>query len=168
MEIYKIDEQNSHFVSHFMANIKSEWWDVEGAKNQLNSGVGWYFGSTTDQPKGWVLCKSLSVYKTGEIECLGYDEFGAFKIGKELQPLIEESEKWARSEGFTIMRFTITSRGLSCHQRALGEPWRELRDIHVIDREEYDWFLSMGYMPSGVLPNIYGENYHGILLVKQL
>lgn len=168
VEIYKIDKYNTHFVSQFMSSIKPEWWDFEGAKNQLGSGVGWYCGNSADQPKGWVLCKSLNVYKTGEIECLGYDDFGVFKIGKELQPLIEASEEWARSEGLAIMRFTIGSRGLSCDQRALNEPWKELRDIYAVDREEYNWFISMGYVPSGVLPNIYGDNYHGILLVKQL
>jgi hypothetical protein len=168
VEILKINESNINIVSEFMARIKPEWWDVEGAKSQLSSGIGWYFGQSAEQPKGWVLCKSLSVYKTGEIECLGYDDGGIFKIGKELQPLIEAAEKWARSEGFAIMRFTIGTRGLSCHLRELREPWEELKDIHAVDREEYNWFLSMGYVPSGVLPNIYGDNYHGILLVKQL
>jgi hypothetical protein len=168
METYKIDENNIHIVSQFMAKIKPEWWDIEGAKSQLKSGVGWYFGESKGQPRGWVLCKSLSIYKTVEIECLGYDDDGEFKIGKELQPLIKETEDWAKSNGFSIMRFTIGSRGLSCHQRPVGKPWEELRDIHAIDREEYNWFLSMRYLPSGVLPNIYGDNYHGILLVKQL
>lgn len=168
MEIYKIEETNIRIVSEFMARVKPEWWDREGANNQLNSGVGWYFGHSQDQPMGWLLCKSLSVYKTAEIECLGYDDNGVFKIGKELQPLIEAAEVWSRSKGFAIMRFTIGSRGLSCHLRVLGKPWEELRDIHAEDRAEYNWFLSMGYLPSGVLPNIYGDNYHGILLVKQL
>ena len=168
MEIYKIDENNIHIVAEFMSRVKPEWWDTEGAKKQLSSGVGWYFGQYKDQPMGWILCKSLSIYKTSEIECLGYDDNGVFKIGKELQPLIEMSETWSSDIGFSIMRFTIGSRGLSCHDRLLGNPWEELRDIHSVDREEYNWFLSMGYLPSGVLPNIYGDNYHGILLVKQL
>lgn len=168
MKIYKLNANNIPIVSEFMARIKPEWWDIEGAKNQLKSGTGWYFGKSEDQPKGWILCKSLEVYKTGEIECLGYDDNGIFKVGKELQPLVEASEEWARNENFTIMRFTIGSRGLSCHLRPLGKPWEELRDIQAIDREEYNWFLSMGYLPSGMLPNIYGDNYHGILLVKQM
>jgi hypothetical protein len=168
VEIFKIDDSNIHIVSEFMAKIKPEWWSFEDAKNQLKSGIGWYFGQSEDQPKGWVLCKSLGIYKTGEIECLGYDDNGVFKIGKELQPVIEASEEWAKSRDFSIMRFTIGSRGLSCHNRPIEKPWEELRDIHAVEREEYNWFLSMGYLPSGVLPNIYGENYHGILLVKQL
>ena len=168
MKIYKIDSENILIVSKFMANIKPEWWDIEGAMQQLSEGIGWYFGTSKDDPKGWLLCKSYECYKTGEIECLGYDREGVFQIGEELQPLVEKSEQWARKEGFAIMKFTIGSRGLSCHEKNLDKPWQVLRDLHAIDREEYNWFLSMGYEPSGVLPNIYGEKYHGILLVKTL
>lgn len=168
MGIYKIDTENILIVSEFMASIRPEWWDIEGARQQLGEGTGWYFGSNEDNPEGWILCKSYECYKTGEIECLGYDKGGIFIIGKELQTLVEKSEEWAREQGFAIMRFTIGTRGLSCHEKSLKKPWEELRDLHSIDREEYDWFLSMGYIPSGVLPNIYGEKYHGILLVKTL
>lgn len=168
MEIFKLNIENIPILSEFMATIKPEFWDKQGAIEQLSSGIGWYFGSTEDIPKGWILCKSFDIYKTGEIECLGYDDDGLLKIGKELRPLVEVSEEWARHEGLVIMRFIIGSRGLSCHRRPLGTPWEELRDIQATDREEFDWFLSMGYLPSGVLPNIYGDNYHGILLIKQL
>lgn len=168
MNIFELDEKSIPAVSEFMARIKPEFWDVEGAMKQLGSGIGWYFVLAKDQPEGWILCKLLDGYKTLEIECLGYEDNGQFKIGKGLQPLVETAEKWAISEGFANMRFTIGSRGLSCHHRPLGKPWEELRDIQAVDREEFDWFLSMGYLPSGILPNIYGDNYHGILLVKQL
>jgi hypothetical protein len=168
MGIYKIDSRNISSISEFMADIKPEWWDVEGANEQLGSGKGWCCGSSEYKPNGWILCKAYDCYKTAEIECLGYDNGGAFEIGKELQPLVEKSEEWAREQGFVIMRFTIGTRGLSCHGRELKQPWEELRELHAIDREEYSWFLSMGYVPSGVLPNIYGEKYHGILLVKTL
>jgi hypothetical protein len=168
VEIFKLDEDNISIVSQFMAGIKPEWWDAAGAKEQLRSGVGWHFGLSKEQPKGWILCKTLDLYKTVEVECLGYDDNGIFKIGKELQPLIETMEEWAKEKGFTLIRFTIGSRGLSCHLRKLGRLWEELRDIRAVDREEYDWFLSMGYLPHGILPNIYGDNQHGILLIKQL
>jgi len=168
MGIYTIDAENILTVSEFMASIKPEWWDIEGASQQLSKGTGWYFGTGKDDPKGWLLCKSYGCYKTGEIECLGYDNNGSFDIGKELQPLVEKAEGWARKQGFAIMRFTIGTRGLSCHEKNLKKPWEELRDLQAIGREEYNWFLSMGYVPSGVLPNIYGEKYHGILLVKTL
>lgn len=94
MNIFELDEKSIPAVSEFMARIKPEFWDVEGAIKQLGSGIGWYFGAAKDQPEGWILCKLLDGYKTLEI--------------------------------------------------------------------------SMGYLPSGILPNIYGDNYHGIQLVKQL
>lgn len=168
MEIYKINSENINIVSEFMSRIKPEWWDNEGAKQQLSGGTGWYFGTSEDDPMGWILCKSYDCYKTGEIECLGFDNCGVFEIGNGLQPLVEKSEEWAREQGYVIMRFTIGTRGLSCHGKELKQPWEELREVHANDREEYNWFLDMGYIPSGVLPNIYGEKYHGILLVKVL
>ena len=168
MEIYNIDSENISVLSKFMANIKPEWWDAEGAKQQLSDGIGWYFGASKDSPIGWILCKKYDGYKTGEIECLGYNNCGVLKIGKVLQPLVEKSEEWASEQKLVIMRYIIGTTGLSCHGENLKKPWEELRDLYAIDREDYNWFLSMGYVPSGVLPNIYGKKYHGIVLVKTL
>lgn len=168
MNIYKLDKYNIPIVAELMARIKPEWWDIEGASNQLGTGIGWYFGHNENEPKGWVLCQDLRHYKTVEIECLGYDKGGSCIIGKELQPLIERAEQWAIERKYAVMRFTIGSRGLSCHLRELDKPWVELKALHSVDREEFDWFVSMGYVPSGILPNIYGERYHGVLLVKTL
>lgn len=168
MGIYNINSENIYNVSKLMKHIKPEWWDIEGAKQQLSEGTGWYLEIDKDNPIGWILCKTYECYKTAEIECLGYNNNGNFKIGEELRPLVEKSEDWAKKQGFVIMRFTIGTRGLSCHGKDIKKPWEELRDLQAIDREEYNWFLSMGYVPSGVLPNIYGEKYHGILLVKTL
>lgn len=168
MGIYKINSENISIVSKLMVDIKPDWWDIEGAKQQLSDGIGWYFGSSKDSPIGWILCKRYDSYKTGEIECLGYDNCGTFEIGKALQPLVEKAEEWAREQGFVIMKFTIGTRGLSCHGVNLKKPWEELRVLYAIDREDYNWFISMGYVPAGVLPNIYGDKYHGILLVKTL
>jgi hypothetical protein len=77
-------------------------------------------------------------------------------------------EQWAQEQGAVNLRFIIGSRGLSCHGRRLGRPWEELKEIHAIDREDYDWFLSMSYAPSGILPDIYGSGYHGVMLLKHV
>lgn len=168
MMINKLDANNIPIVAKFMSENKPEWWSAEGAKKQLSSGIGWYFGYREDQPSGWILCKPLALYKTLEIECLGYAKDGNLVIGKELQPLIVKAEEWARQQGYVNMRFTIGSRGLSCHGRALNNPWEELRDLCAVDREEYNWFLSMGFVPSGILPNIYADMWHGVVLVKEI
>jgi hypothetical protein len=57
---------------------------------------------------------------------------------------------------------------LSCHGKALGKPWQELEALHAVDREEYEWFVTMGYTPSGILPDIYGTGHHGIMLLKRV
>lgn len=168
MNIFELDNGNIQKVAVFMANIKPEFWDIEGAEEQLHSGIGWFLEDNLGRLKGWILCKALECYKTLEIECLGYDADGVYRIGPGLQPLVEQAESWAKEKQFSVMRFTIGSRGLSCHQRELKELWEELRDIKAFDREEFDWFLSMGYVPAGVMPNIYGDKYHGIILVKSL
>lgn len=77
MKIFRLDNENLPIVSEFMAKIKPEWWNAEGAMKQLKAGIGWYFGPASDKPKGWLLCKSLPLYRTGEIECLGYNNNGS-------------------------------------------------------------------------------------------
>lgn len=168
MEIYSINESNIDYNARFMAEIKPEWWNFQGAKVQLSSGIGWYFGESKETPKGWILCKDLKHYRTLEIECLGCEVDGEYNIGYNLVPLIKLVESVAKEKNYSIVRFTIGSEGLSCHDRPVVEPWIELKDIEAINREEYDWFISMGYLPSGILPNIYGPNYHGVILVKSV
>lgn len=85
MEIYEINSKNINIVSELMTNIKPEWWDVEGANEQLSSWIGWYCGLREDNPNGWILCnKEYDCYKITEIECLGYDNCGTFGIGERL------------------------------------------------------------------------------------
>lgn len=86
----------------------------------------------------------------------------------ELQPLVEQCEQWIREQGGVNSRFIIGSRGLSCHGKVLGKTWQELQELHAVDREEYEWFVLMGYTPSGILPDIYGTGYHGIMLLKRV
>lgn len=49
MDTYKINSENISIVSNFMANIKPDWWDTEGARQQLSEGKGWYCGKYTDK-----------------------------------------------------------------------------------------------------------------------
>ena len=168
IKIYEMNEGSISRVASLMARIKPEFWDEDGAAEQLRTGTGWYLGENEETPIGWVLCQDQALYKTGEIECLGFESNGALVIDENLLPLIEAAENWAKKKGYANMRFTIGSRGLSCHLKELGEIPEELKNIKGIDREEYNWFLSMGYKPCGILPNVYGELYHGIMLIKLL
>lgn len=67
-----------------------------------------------------------------------------------------------------VTRAFLNGKDLSCHGRRLGRAWEELKEIHAIDREDYDRFISMGYAPSGILPDIYGSDYHGVMLLKRV
>ena len=124
-------------------NLKSEWWDIEGAKQQLSDEIGWYFGASKDSPIGWILCKRYNCYKTGEIECLGYNNYGVLENGKELQPLVGKLEEWASEQGFVNMRYTIGTTGLSCHGENLKKPWEELRDLHAVDSLSRNYLLAI-------------------------
>ena len=149
-----------------MVKLKPEWWNYGGAMAQLNSGEGWYLANGDDLPAGWLLAKSLDAYKTLEIESLGYDEGGRLKIGPELQPLVDHCMARAARQGYVNVRLIMGSRGLSCHARKLGQPWSELKTLRVIDRGEFERFISMGFEPWGLLPDIYGPGYHGVMLLK--
>ncbi len=166
MNISEINENNIEKVARFMSNIKSEWWDYEGALAQLKSGMGWFIGEK--KIEGWILCKNLRAYKTIEIECLGYNVNNKLKIGEELTTLVEKCEEWAKNKNYKNLRFIIGSSGMSCHKRALGKIWEELRDIKSVDNREYKWFISLGFEVNGILPNIYGDGNHGIILIKRI
>ena len=168
MKISMLDELNIGDVANLMVQLKPEFWDLEGAVAQLSNGVGWCLTTSAGRPVGWLLCKWYAAYKTSEIECLGYDDEGQFKVGPELQPLVEQCEQWIREQGGVNSRFVIGSRGLSCHGKSLGKPWQELQELCAVDRAEYEWFVKMGYAPSGILPDIYGPGYHGIMLLKRI
>lgn len=169
LEVFLVtDERNLEAVAGLMVRLKPEWWDHEGAIEQLGSGICWYAKSEDGYPIGWILARYIAAYKTMEIECLGYDGKGEMLIGAELNDLIEAYENFARQLGAVNSRFTIGSRGLSCHGKSLEKLSHELDNIAVSDRLEYNWFLSRGYEAAGILPNIYGFGYHGIMLLKRL
>ena len=44
----------------------------------------------------------------------------------------------------------------------------ELRTLRSLGRAHFDYFRSIGFVPTGFLPNCYGKNYHGIIMVKSL
>lgn len=168
MNIFLLDKTSVEKVAQTMVKIKPEWWDLEGAVNQLSNGTGWYAVNNNQEVSGWLLCKTYRLYKTVEIECLGYNDNGDLKIGLELQPLVECCERWARENGYINIRFIIGSYNLSCHGKKIDYVWKELKDLNSYNREDYDWFISMGYKQSGILPDIYGEGYHGVILLKHL
>jgi hypothetical protein len=56
VNVYKINTKNVLTVAKFMSDIKPEFWDVDGATKQLSNGIGWYYGLSDENPKGFLLC----------------------------------------------------------------------------------------------------------------
>ncbi len=174
MNVYSLSESNIPGVARLMAGIKPDWWDYEGAVSQLSDirnttyNVGWFMGDDEQRPIGWLLCADYECYSCLSIECLGYDESGRFVMERQLIPLLEAAERYARGKGYRMLKYMIGSTGMSCHSRPLGEYWEELKDLKSFGREHFDFFVEYGFKPAGFMPNCLGENYHCIIMIKEL
>ena len=81
---------------------------------------------------------------------------------------MEQAESYARETGYVNVRFVIGSGETNIHGKSLTNLPEALIHLNYERREEFEWFVSLGFRPAGILPGIYGENHHGIILVKQL
>ena len=173
MTIRSIEPSSAGAVAKLMSTIKPDWWDFEGAHQQLQDVgllaklVGWYL-EEDGAPRGWLLCAEYEGYSCLTIENLGYDEDGAFVMEKPLEPLLRRAEAYARQKGLRNMRYIIGSTDMSCHGRPITDFAEELRTLRSLGRAHFDYFRSIGFVPTGFIPNCYGENYHGIIMIKSL
>lgn len=168
--IYDLTKEAIPMVAQLMATIKPEFWDYNGAEEQLNSygTTGWYISEYGKHIKGWMLVRGLESYSCLELDCFGYNENGKFVTEEQMKPLFKKAEEYALDKGYRIMRLTITSLGMSCDGRELDEYWKELKELKAIDRVHYYWLLQYGFKPSGFMPNCYGQNFHGIIMIKNI
>jgi len=155
-------------VARLMARLKPDLWDVQEAMNQLSGCHGWILAGPDGVPAGWLAVRSLPAHRSVEIECLGYDALGTYCVGPVLAPLLDVCERWSTLQGMINIRYITGSKGLSCHNKKIVDPGQELKELASIDREDFDWLISMGYQACGILPEVYGNAYHGVLLVKVL
>ncbi len=173
MNIDQIDSSNVDAVANLMSAIKPDWWDFEGASQQLRDVsllarlIGWYMGEPR-APKGWILCAEYEGYSCLSIECLGYDEDGTFVMEHQLEPLLQRAEAHAREKGFRNLKYIIGSTDLSCHGRPVVNYAEELRTLQSNGRAHFDYFVQYGFTPTGFIPNCYGKDYHGIVMIKPL
>ncbi len=170
MDAVVIDPAVMLQVAELMTRIKPDWWPrVEDALEQLRAETrGWYLARPDGSIAGFLACILLAGYRAVEIDVLGYDDSGTLNVGQPLGLLVAACQDWAFSMGAAYVRFIVGSRGLSIHGRPLGPAWQELRDLDTSARPDVAWFRSIGYEPSGLLPNTYGQGYHGVLLIKRL
>lgn len=173
MDICKIDKINVAAVAELMSALKPDWWDFEGASRQLQDVsllaklIGWYMGESTN-PKGWILCAEFEGYSYLSIECLGYDENGSFVMEQQLEPLLKYAENYAMEKGYRNLKYIIGSTGMSCHGKPIVNCADELNRLKSNGREHFDYFVQYGFSPTGFIPDCYGKNYHGIIMIKSL
>ena len=155
-------------VARLMARIQADRWEVHEALELLNACQGWFLDAPLQGPVGWLAARRCAAQRTIEIECMGYNDGGQVKIGPELAPLLDACEEWAVKEGMVNTRFITGSRGMSCHDKEIILPGQEIQQLSGEKRPDFDWLVMRGYQTCGVLPEIYGHHYHGILLIKQV
>lgn len=173
MAVYSMTERSMPALARLMSTIKPDWWDYEGALGQLSNidvcirTIGWYTGEDEAHPRGWVLCRELIDYRTLELECCGYDDYGTFCLEHKLGELIGMAEQYARAKGYATLRSGISSIGFNIHAQTIGDIGDAIHGLRC-DRIDYRWYLEHGYRVIGIQPNVYEEGFHLILLGKDL
>lgn len=173
MDIRTIDESSIDSVAQFMSAVKPEWWDYDGAYQQLRDVsllaqlVGWYMQNESEV-KGWILCAEYGGYSCLSIENLGYQENGNFVMEQQLEPLLKQAEAYARAKGYRNLKYIIGSTEMSCHGKPIEDFASELKNLKSYNRKHFDYFSSCGFIPTGLIPNCYGKDYHGIMMIKPL
>ncbi|HVN52720.1 MAG TPA: hypothetical protein VMT46_00215 [Anaerolineaceae bacterium] len=167
-DVYQLTPLHRLPVARLMARIQGDRWDMQEALELLNACQGWFLDSPQQGPVGWLAARRYTTHRTVEIESMGYNDGGRVKIGPELAPLMDACEDWAVREGMVNARFITGSRGMSCHNKEIILPGLEIQQLNSEERPDFDWLVMRGYQPCGVLPEIYGHHYHGILLIKHI
>ena len=91
-----------------------------------------------------------------------------WEIVREDARMDTEAEEYARQKGYRNLKYVIGSTGMSCHGRPITDFAEELRTLRSNGRAHFDFFRKIGFVPAGFIPNCYGENYHGIIMIKSL
>lgn len=174
MNIYEIGQSSVKYVAELMSKIKPDWWDYDGAISQLQDINilaelrGWYLGNEEDKPCGWILCAGFDGYSYLTIECLGFDNNGEFVMEEQLEPLILKAEMYAKKKGYRNIKYVIGSTETSCHNKPISNYAEELKSLKSYGRKHFNYMVSMGFIPTGFIPNCYGKNHHGIIMIKDL
>ena len=173
MEIFQLSDKNISAVANLMSTIKPDWWDYQAAFSYLSKictaddTIGWFMGEDEQKPKGFLFCIDSMAYSCLSFESWGFDDNGNFVVGHQLKPLFCMAEEYARNSGRHMLRLIISSANMSCDGKPLGEYWEALRDLNS-SVDYFSFYKAYGFKPSGFLPNCYGKESHGIILVKEL
>lgn len=172
MNIYRMTQEKIPSIATMMSERKPEWWDYEGAYQQLSDisesiqTIGWCM-EESEKIKGFLLCRELLGYQTLELECCGFDDNGEFKLEHKLEPLMQEAENYAKKKGYMNFRSGISSVGFSIHGKEIDDIPKAIKEL-TCERTDYIWYRNHGFQVIGILPNTYGTGTHLILLNKSL
>jgi len=173
MQVFKMETSNIHLIANLMQAIKPDWWNYEGALGQLSDvnenikTVGWYLGEDAAHPRGWILCRELTVYRTLELECSGFDDNGIFKSEHKLGELFDVAMKYASEKGYLTFKSGISSVEFNIHGKEIESISDAIKSLSC-DRVDYKWYLENGFRVIGIHPNAYEKGFHLIMLGKEL
>ena len=174
MKVSALDHRNAKEVAELMHRIKPDWWpsaaDAYGQLTDLSETIrtiGWVLEDDSGRPVGWALFRELKGYLTLELECSGYDDHGVFKLEHKLKDLLDTAVAYARAQGFTALRNGMSSVGFNIDGKPLEDIPEAMRSLST-ERVDYHWMLDYGFRVVGIQPNVYRNNCHLILLVKEL
>ncbi len=171
MNVYELTPAAIPAVANLMSTIKPDWWDYDGAYEQLSNinetikTVGWYLGEDIEHPQGWILCREFVGYRALDIECSGFNDNGSFKLEHKLGELFEVAEEYARSKGYMTFRSGIGSIGFNIHDQEITNIPKAIEEL-TCDRIDYQWYLEHGFRVIGIQPNAYDRGFHLIMLGK--
>ena len=169
MHVVRIEDHELAGVAELMSRIKPEWWSKESAMIQLENCLTWAVADPQCGLTAWIACHDLPGYRTLEIDTMGSDIDGTMVIGPALDPVLQACLSWARSKGYAIIRYTRSSSNLSCDGRALGSIADEMSCLQGSqEAASYQWMINSGFEPAGLLPDVYGQGTHGVLIIYRI
>lgn len=171
MEVFTMTMDNSPLIAKLMTELMPEWWDYNGALEQITGYgiIGWYIGENACNPMGWMCVREIKPLSCLELDCFGFNDNGFFSTTEgEISFLYDKAEQYASEKGFRIVRTTMTSSEMSCHNKVVTHYAEELKTLQSYNKRYYDYMLRRGYQPAGFMPNCYGVNFHGIILIKDV
>lgn len=174
MKVIKMNKENAKDVAKLMHKLKPEWWpgfdDAYGQLTNIDDSIGtagWYLADENNKPIGWALFRELKNYLSLELECSGFNDNGVFKLEHKLKDIFDTAQNYARSKGYTTLRTGMSSMGFNIDGKEIDNIPEAISSLST-ERIDYYWLLDYGFKVIGIHPNVYGNNMHLILFVKQI
>ena len=160
MQVFELTPEMAPLVAKMLARIKPEWFTTESALELITAPgiIGWYMGENIDTPIGCIHIQEHKPYNYIELILYGYDDNGEFHTGEKLAVLYDRVEQHALENGFRSVGSVLT------HESEKITDYAE--ELSAYKPEGY--LASRGHRPAGFIPDCYGVNLHGVIMLKHL